>query len=174
MKAPVTSIRPVGNSTASAPTLHEWVPMGRRLVLVDIENLVGGSGITATSVSGAVHSLREAISPSDDDVWAVACGPTLLTAAMSLFTSRVLLGRGENGADNRLLEWLEPVSVVGRYSSIVLASGDSAAFAAPIRRLAELGVPTDVYLGAGFIGADLDRAARSVSRTGPKPHRRAA
>ena len=44
MKARVASIRPAGHSTTPTPTLFEWVPAGRRLVLVDIENLVGGSG----------------------------------------------------------------------------------------------------------------------------------
>jgi hypothetical protein len=174
VRARVTNIRPAGNSSAATPTLRTWVPLGRRLVLVDIENLVGGSGITAASVSNALDSLRTAIGQSDHDVWTTACGPTLLSTAMSVFSTGVLLGWGENGADNRLLEFLEPDVVVGRYSSVVLASGDSAAFAAPVRELAALGVPTDVYLGAGYIGADLYRAARSVIATGPNPLRTAA
>lgn len=165
MKARVANIRPTRHSTTPAPALHGWVPTARRLVLVDIENVVGGAGGSAGLVSTALHNLRRAIKPSDRDVWVTACGPTLLTEAMGVFTSRVLLGRGENGADNRQLEYLEPDAVVGRYSSVVLVSGDSVAFAVPVRELARLGVPTDVYLGAGFIGADLYRAARSVTTT---------
>ncbi len=174
MKARVASIRPAGHSTTPTPTLFEWVPAGRRLVLVDIENLVGGSGTASAHVSEALDSLRTAIGQSDHDVWTTACGPKLLSTAMKSFSTGVLLGRGENGADNRLLDYLEPAVVVGRYSSVVLISGDSAAFAAPVRELARLGVPTDVYLGAGFIGADLYRAARSVTTTGPNPLRTAA
>ena len=52
---------------------------------------------------------------------------------MKSFSTGVLLGRGENGADNRLLDYLEPAVVVGRYSSVDLILGDSAAFAAPVR-----------------------------------------
>ena len=111
---------------------------------------------------------------SDSDVWVTACGPTLLTTAMDVITGRVLLGRGLNGADNCLAECLEPNTVVGRYSSVALASGDSAAFAVPVLRLAELDVPTDVYVGAGSIGGALYRAARSVTTIRPNPLRRAA
>ncbi len=174
MNSRSTNIYSAGTRCTSAPALREWVPAGRRLVLVDVENLVGGSLATASRVADALDRLGRAVGRSADDVWVTACGPTLLNTAMGKFTGRVLLGRGEDGADQRLLEHLEPAVVVGRYSSVVLASGDSAAFAAPVRELATHGVPTDVYVGRGFVGADLYRAARSVITNGTSQAQQAA
>lgn len=93
---------------------------------------------------------------------------------MSVFPSRVMLGRGQDGADDQLLAYLTPEGVVGHYASIALVSGDAAAFAQPVRELASRGVSTDVYTGAGFISADLYRAARSVTSAGPTAFRAAA
>lgn len=174
MSARVTNLRPESALPRSDHSLMDWVPIGRRLILVDIENLVGGSHITADIVTDAFEQLRSALGPSPHDVWTTACGPTLLAAAMSVFPSRVLLGRGKDGADHRLVDCLHPGDIIGRYESIVLASGDAVAFAEPVRQLAARGVPTDVFVGAGFIGADLYRAARSVISTRPSPVRAAA
>ncbi len=74
MKATVTNVRPTGHNLVRASTLLDWVPAGRRLVLVDIENLVGGSATSFADVSDAVDRLRRAIAPSMDDVWTIACG----------------------------------------------------------------------------------------------------
>lgn len=135
----------------------------RRLVLVDIENLVGGSGATAAEVERALAHLRHAVGSCADDVWVVACGPTLLATATHVFRSRVLLGRGVNGADDQLVQYMHPEHVVGRYTSVALASADAKAFAAPVERLAGAGVPTDLYIGSGYLGHALAATARSIN-----------
>ncbi|CAB4889882.1 unannotated protein [freshwater metagenome] len=165
MPSHVATLYPDRLHAQQAAALKPWVPVGRRLVLVDIENLVGGSCSTTTDVANAFGRLRVAIAPSHHDVWAVACGPSLLAAATSAFPTRVLLGRGKDGADHQLLACLAPHDVVGCYASIALVSGDAAAFAEPVQELAVRGVPTDVYIGAGHIGAALYLAARSVTST---------
>jgi hypothetical protein len=159
---------PAAHRPLIAPMLHDWVPSARRLVLVDIENFLGGSSCSAAAVSTAYVSIHEGIGNTTGDVWVTACGPALLAAAMGAFHTRVLLGRGIDGADQQLVDQLSPESVVGRYASVVLVSGDARAFAAPVRALAARGVPTDVYLGAGRIGTDLYRAARSVTSVLPE------
>ena len=144
-------------------TLDAWVPAQRRLVLVDIENFIGGSAASAPEVVDALAVIRHGIGTNPNDVWVTACGPRLLACAIGAFPTRVLLGRGIDGADRQLTELLSPDAVVGRYATVALVSGDARAFTAPVRTLASHGVPTDVYLGAGLIGADLYRAARSAT-----------
>jgi hypothetical protein len=126
--------------------------------------VVGGSAFGGREVAAAFQAVHQAVRPTPCDVVAVACGARLLRSALPVFGSRVLLGRGVDGADKCLLEYLCPDRVVGKFASVTLASGDGAAFAAPVRRLAAQGVPTDLVLGAGCVGADLYRAARSVVR----------
>lgn len=143
--------------------LAPWVPAHRRLVLVDIENVVGGSGRSAADVGRALHDLRHAVGRTEHDVWVTACGPTLCATAMCALSGRVLLGHGVDGADQCLLEHLAVDRVRGRFASVALASGDAQAFAHPVARLAAAGIPTDVFIGSGCIGASLYRVARSVN-----------
>jgi hypothetical protein len=145
-----------------APLQH-WVPAGRRLVLVDIENLVGGSGRSAREVDTVYRTLRQVVGCDPHDVWVVACGCSLAATAGHVFGTRLLVERGIDGADRKLLEQLDPTAVVGRYASVVLASGDARAFTAPVIELADRGVATDLFIGAGRIGHQLYAAARSVT-----------
>lgn len=142
-------------------SIQSWVPAGRRLVLIDIENVVGGSDACVEDVAAAMVAIHRIVRPTVHDVLVVACGPRLLGAAMTAIGPSVRLGRGVDGADARLIEAMDPDAVRTRYSSVVLVSGDSAAFAEPVRRLAAAGVPTDVVTGAGRVGAELYLAARS-------------
>lgn len=155
------SSRAPGRDRHSGPV--QWAPVQRRLVLIDIENIAGGSHSTEAEVERALQRLRRAIGIRHDDVWITACGPTLLTTAMGLFRSRVLLGRGVDGADRQLIECLRPDQVVNRFAAVALASADARAFAEPVRQLAAAGVPTDIYVGAGQPGHALARAARSIT-----------
>ena len=146
----------------SVAGLCAWVPDGRRLIVIDIENLVGGSGATTDKVATTMARLRIVVRATSDDVCLTACGRALVGRAAGVLPGRLLLGRGVDGADRRLVEALEPGGVAGRYRSVVLASGDAPAFAEPVERLAAAGVPTDVVLGDGAIGHRLYSVARSV------------
>jgi len=157
-----TSRPPVG----APPALQPWVAIDRRLVLVDIENLVGGSGASADRVAQALRALHIAIGGTDADIWRVACGRRLLATAMSVLPQPVLLGAGIDGADQRLLEQMHPHVVAGHYASVALASADTAAFAGAVESLAAAGVPTDLYIGAGHLGHALARVARSITDIG--------
>lgn len=139
-----------------------WVPAGRRLVVVDIENVLGGSGAGSTTVARALQFVDEAVGRTEHDVRYVACGVTLLTTANDVLPGGTLLGRGVDGADKRLLEVLDPAAVVGRFESVALVSGDGKAFADIVGALRAAGVPTDVYGPAGHTSARLCRAARTV------------
>ncbi len=134
----------------------------RRLVLVDIENLVGPHRSTP-QVKQVFDSLAHTLGDTSRDTVVTATGRKLLTQATAAFPSRVVIGHGIDGADLRLLEEMIPQRVAGRYTSVVLASGDTAAFAPAVAGLNAVGVPTDVVLGAGRAGSALRRLARSVT-----------
>jgi len=134
-----------------------------RLVLVDIENLVGPYRRSTNAVRNVFDSLHEHLGDTSRDTVVTATGRKLLVEATAAFPSRVVIGHGIDGADLRLLEEMVPARVAGRYASVVLASGDTAAFAPAVTSLKGVGVPTDVVLGAGKAGHALMRVARSVT-----------
>jgi len=134
-----------------------------RLVLVDIENLVGPSHRSPAAVKNVFNRLHVHLGDTSHDTVVTATGRKLLTEATGAFPSRVVIGHGIDGADLRLLEEMTPHRVAGRYASVVLASGDGAAFAPAVAGLNSVGVPTDVVLGAGRAGYALRRLARSVT-----------
>jgi hypothetical protein len=138
----------------------------RRLVLIDIENLVGPSHRSTHQVQRVFHRLYNTLGDTTGDTVVTATGRKLLREATAAFPTRVVIGHGIDGADLRLLEEMVPDRVAGRYRSVVLASGDTAAFAPAVAGLNAVGVPTDVVLGAGRAGAALHRLARSVTALG--------
>lgn len=140
-----------------------WVPAGRRLVLVDIENVIGGSDADSALVGAALRLVDATVGRSSNDVRYVACGSNLLTNACDALPDGTLLGRGIDGADLRLLELLDPAAVIGRFDSIALVSGDGRAFADRIEALRDAGVPTDLYGPLGHTSQRLSRIARSVT-----------
>lgn len=142
-------------NTASNPT--------RRLILVDIENLVGPANRTTSQVRNVFDRLADTVRYTSADTVITATGRKLLAEATGAFPTRVVIGHGIDGADLRLLEEMVPSRVADRYESVVLASGDTAAFAPAVAGLNAVGVPTDVVLGAGKAGYALRRIARSVT-----------
>ncbi|MFZ9628617.1 MAG: hypothetical protein ACO3C1_04615 [Ilumatobacteraceae bacterium] len=154
---------PARRTIAGCATLPTSAVDGRRLVLVDIENVVGGSRATAEQVRVGRALVREQVEMRDHDVWVIACGRDLLATAMPVLPRTVRLGRGVDGADDQLLAFLEPDQVVGHYASVVVVSGDGRAFAAHVAALRALDVPTDVVARPGTIGHSLYRTARSFT-----------
>lgn len=100
-------------------------PRGRALVLVDIENLVGGSGARREDLEAARRFLEAGTQLQTDDHVIVGVGPSLLLVAAEAFPgARLLLGRGESGADRALISAVHPLDVAKRFSRVVIASGD--------------------------------------------------
>ena len=148
--------------TLARPSVPRRSPDRRSIVAVDLENLVGGSDAPLERVASELEQLHRVV-PGPHH-WVVAVGPTMLTTAMPVLgRHRVLLGRGNDGADRRLVEVLQPDEVVGRYAAVVLVSGDGRAFTEVVRQLAAEGVPTDVVAPADQIGHSLRASARSFT-----------
>jgi hypothetical protein len=144
-------------------TLRQWVPDGRRLVAIDLENLIGGSDADTDLIRAGVEEVRALVGATDHDVWVWACGPRLFEKAMTVLRTRVSVRPGENGADELLCEELDPAVVPGRFSSVVLGSGDGRAFVTPVRHLAAAGVPTDLIGRARSTSHALRAASRSFT-----------
>jgi len=99
-------------------------PSGRRLVAVDIENVVGGAVISAQSVLWARRTIEGAIPPRYGDI--VVLGTShlgLLNVGCNWPAVRYVVRSGANGADLALLEVLQE-NVVNRFDEVILVSGD--------------------------------------------------
>ncbi len=135
----------------------------RRLHLVDIENLAGGSDADPTTVMRAYRVFMEVAQPGGADHVIVGCGPLL--APIAWFQAppgwRVVLGRGLDGAD-RALTAAVPVSlIVSRYREVVIGSGDTH-FTSLARSLQTSGCPVTIVGPWGAISRQLVNAADQV------------
>jgi hypothetical protein len=137
----------------------------RKLVAVDLENLVGCSPLDATPqmYADALAALVKAVPLEPRDLMIVATNPRLVFVAHDVApTARLLTRRGPNGADRRLIEELsDTYRLARRFSDVVLASGDKA-FVDVVCRLNEAGVHTRVASLPGQLAAALRLAARTV------------
>ncbi len=120
----------------------------RRLIAVDVENLLGCDPAIASAVCWefAVAGLLHAVTfRKDMDHLVIAVAPDWAFVVMELAPSaRLVVRQGANGADLALCDALEDTAfIAGRYSKVVLASGDHI-FSGSVRSLADAGVHTTV------------------------------
>jgi hypothetical protein len=116
---------------------------GRRLVVVDVENIAGGPCTTEAMAQWVRRRLADAGVLTSDDMVTVAVDQGGMAAvAWAWETARRLPGRGENGADLALLEVLAE-RIPERYGAVVLASGDGI-FADAVTELVAQGVHVTV------------------------------
>jgi hypothetical protein len=100
------------------------LPRGRRLVLVDIENVVGGAVASAASVHWAREQVAGLVGLEEHDHVVIGtCHRGLLTVGGSWTDVRYVVGSGPDGADLALLEVLEE-NIAERFADLVLVSGD--------------------------------------------------
>lgn len=97
---------------------------GRRLVVVDVENIAGGPCKTEAAVAWVRQRLMDVGAVTGDDMVTVGvdeCG--LASVAWAWQGARAVYGHGRDGADRALLDVLAE-RIPQRYDSVVLASGD--------------------------------------------------
>lgn len=121
-----------------------WVPEGRRLHLVDIENLAGGSDAPPRTVRAVAKRYLSRVPNLAVDHVVVGAGRRMMLAAQAAFPhARLLYGRGLDGADRALMLDVDAVDISHRYDAVVIGSGDH--FFAPLaEQLASLMVPVIV------------------------------
>ena len=141
-----------------------YVPPGRSLHLVDIENLMGGPMNGRFALEAASRAFRELAGVQPRDHVLVGVNPKLGLAAMTCWPDgKVLLGTGPDGADRILLGEVQDLAwIAARYDRIVIGSGDGI-FAPTARGLRNLGLPVIVVSGEFSLAHCLAQAADAIS-----------
>lgn len=117
--------------------------LGRRLILVDVENVVGGECSTEARARWAQRRLTDEIGTLSVDFVVVAVDAAgLANVGWEWPSARRLMGYGKDGADRALLEVLAE-DVDRRFRQVVLASGDGI-FTEPAVELTARGVEVTV------------------------------
>jgi hypothetical protein len=144
----------------------------RRLVLVDIENVVGGSSALRDQVQWARDVVEEGVSARPDDQVVIGVAPAgLLNLACAWTRVRYVMRSGLDGADLVLLEVLGE-NIADRFGEVVLVSGDGI-FADALGALASQGVHTTVVAHSNGLSRRLELAANAITflpdRPAPRP-----
>lgn len=133
----------------------------RRLVAVDIENLVGGACRHQRQVEWAKSALNGALSLEPHDQVVVGLSHIgLLAVGCSWPRIRYVVRSGPDGADLALLDVLAE-NISARFDRVVIASGDGA-FATAARALASAGVETTILARPGTVARSLRAVASNV------------
>lgn len=144
----------------------------RRIVLVDIENVVGGSAEVHDYVAWARAAVERLVSVHPGDLVVIGCGPDgLLDLGCTWTHVRYVVRSGPDGADLALLDVLKE-NIARRFTEIVLVSGDGI-FADVVAGFAAQGVHTTVIAHRDGLSRRLELAASSVvflpDRPTPRP-----
>ena len=137
---------------------------GRTLVLVDVENLLGGSDFTAEQV----HALRTVVTasvsiPTDAHVTvATSAGGPLVEAGLGWPGARRVWRRGQDGADLALADVALNEDTTGRYQRVVICSGDGL-FAVVARYLRAAGLQVTVLARPDALSRALASAAGDIA-----------
>lgn len=138
------------------------LPCGRRLHLIDIENLAGSGRPTGGQIVACYRRYADLVKPVRGDLCVVACNHGAgVEVAFNWPGARYLWRSGRDGADLALLDVLEAESVPDRFDAVVLASGDRL-FAEAIAGLAQCGVHVTVVANETALSRRLRIAAAAV------------
>lgn len=140
-----------------------YVPAGRTLHLIDIENLVGGTVAQCQPVHHALASYFELAAVRCGDHVVIGAGSALLTQAdLVPGGARLVLGRGVDGADLALLAELRDIAwVAARFDRVVVGSGDGI-FAEATAAIRAEGIAVGVVAVSDRISWKLRRVADFV------------
>ncbi len=132
------------------------------LYLIDLDNIVGGPW-NDDLVDASLEELLCVSDYSDGDHVVVAAEAVLArTAFFSIpVPSRKLVGRGPDGADNALAEFVPADHIVDRYSRLVVASGDGR-FADLVGQVQRVRSMAEVYGRPSSIARSLESVAKCI------------
>ncbi|MFY9262633.1 MAG: NYN domain-containing protein [Actinomycetaceae bacterium] len=139
----------------------EYVSTGRRAVLVDVENLVGNSALTASEVRVSAQSLEPLLGPLRDTQVIIGVSHHNLLASKvgwSVSHPRFVVRSGCDGADLVLLDVIAEENLSKRFEEVVLVSGDHV-FTGAVVRLGTEGVRVDVVAGRSSCSKTLRMAS---------------
>lgn len=140
---------------------------GRRMVAVDIENVVGGAVMTLAQAETARRCIESTMTARDDEQ--VVLGSShigALNAWLAWKGARMLVRSGEDGADLELLKVLEDEHIAERFDEVVLISGDGI-FTDTVAALGAVGVWVTVISRPEACSKSLRMAAAATRYLGP-------
>lgn len=144
----------------------------RRIVLVDVENAVGGSSALRDHALWAKRAIEDAVAPRPGDQVIIGVGPAGLLDLACVWTHvRYVVRAGVDGADLALLEVFEE-DIAERFAEVVLVSGDGI-FANAVAALGSRGVRTTVLAHADGLSRRLELAANELVLLADRPSPRA-
>lgn len=148
---------------SSSPATHiphkKRVLRGRRVVLVDIENVAGGAIQSLAMADWARVVIDQALGGVDSDQVIIGtCHWGLIDVKRAWPCARVLVGSGQDGADLELLDVLRTENLTERFDEVVLVSGDGI-FAQAVAEIEKAGVAVIVAAWSQGMSARLRLAA---------------
>lgn len=136
--------------------------LGRRLHLVDVENLTGSARPTGAEVRACYRRYADLVKPGGMDMYVIACNHGAgAEVGFNWPDVRHLWRSGEDGADLALLDVLAHEAVSDRFEAVILASGDGI-FAGPAAELALREVHVTVVANRRSLSRRLEMAAALV------------
>ncbi|PWN01322.1 NYN domain-containing protein [Nocardioides silvaticus] len=136
-------------------------PGDRRLVLIDIENVVGGLVLHERAAGHARCSIEEAVGTRPmDQVVVATCHKGYPHVAWTWPSARRLVRSGQDGADLELLDVLDE-EVADHFEHVVLVSGDGI-FTDAVTALERSGVRVTIAARRGHLSGRLRLAASEV------------
>jgi len=152
-----------------------YAPLGRTLVVVDIENIMGGPLRGADVMADAYEQLLRSVLVRENDHLIVAANHRLAVDVKIAWPAcRVIAGGGPNGADEALLAELSDVAWISeRFDRVIIGSGDGI-FVGAVHALRSAGLPVGVISRGGCLSGALRRAASFVRLIEDADHKVAA
>lgn len=135
---------------------------GRRLVVVDLENVAGGALVTKAMAEWARAVVEATLHVADGEQVVVGTSHIGMFNARDAWPgARLKIRSGQNGADLELLDVLETEHVEERFDEILLASGDGV-FTDVVAHLGRCGVKVTVAAWPTSMSARLRLAAGCI------------
>lgn len=150
------------STTAVALPLKQRAMTGRRLIVVDIENVVGGAVRDGGSARIARREIETAVGVRNTDQVVIGASHiSALECGLAWPTARLLMRSGPDGADLCLLEVLMSENIGDRFDEVVLVSGDGI-FTGTVALLGASGVRVTVVSWSRALSRELRMAAMDV------------
>lgn len=142
----------------------------RDLVLVDMENLCGGTEFTAARASAVRTELAAlaGLAPAAQVVVGASCAAALLEAGLGWPGARLVWRPGHDGADLALADVVFTEDVVSRFDRVVICSGDGM-FTLAARYLRQRSVTVTVVSRPEALSRQLRRSVHDTRTLGSAP-----
>jgi len=128
--------------------------------LIDIENVVGASELTAANVIEVKNAMD--LMEGANVMQVVACSHHNAEAVMFNWPkARIILKSGKDGADLALIKVATDEDIAKRFNRVVIASGDGI-FTTIAKELSEQGVEVSIVCGRGALSKNLKHQCPNV------------